>query len=799
MESYSRKEKLQIDVLDIQEEREHFHQDFELLFLLEGEMEVTVGEYRTKLRPEDILVVNANKKHSLCATQNVLYARLFITYQLISDIFESMDIIFWCDSTKGDNEAYEELRKLLKQLLNHYLSTRGGIANFGHIALCYQVMDFISINFLVRAVDKESVDEGDKFEERIFQINNYIRANYHQPISLKELSEKLYLSNGYLSRFFKKNYGMSFVEYLSNIRLYHAVDELLYTDTSITKIAYDNGFSSVAVFNKSFKNTYGETPSAYRKNSRSEKIQREKAIGSAVIEQRLEQFLREDGLRREQREAFSGLQAEYSVKSDVLTKYPGCDMINIGAAEDLMKSEVREHVILLREALRFQYVRFWNIFSKELLIDITNKDGVYHFSRLDSILDFLLQQGLKPHMELGWKPKRIFSNVQHALINEPAMVKLPDIMSWTRFLDGLMRHLTHQYGGAEVKTWRMEVWMPEENCSREEYFELFQSSYETVHKYCRGLKIGGCGFRMDMLNEEGKDFFKAWSRQRCQPDFLTFTFYAYVRGEINQDNYSKRVTDNERVLHCVQKAREIADLSGFQSKAIWLTEWNLTISDRNYINDTCFKGAYIIKNILDAYEWVEGMAYFLGSDRVSEYYDSNVMLHGGTGILSRDGILKPAGFAFEFLNRLYPFYIGKGENSLITTDRQGTYGIVCHNQKQLNYNYYLSKENEIEKENIWKYFDDREGLELEICLTDVEDGTYQIKVYRINEANGSVLDIWGEMEYEKELERSDIRYFRRICEPKLNILKAEAVNGKLLVKTLLAANEICFIRISYVA
>ena len=28
---------------------------------------------------------------------------------------------------------------------------------------------------------------------------------------------------------------------------------------------------------------------------------------------------------------------------------------------------------------------------------------------------------------------------------------------------------------------------------------------------------------------------------------------------------------------------------------VYVTEWNLTISDRNYINDTCFKGAYVVK------------------------------------------------------------------------------------------------------------------------------------------------------------------------------------------------------------
>ena len=113
-------------MLNIREEREHFHQDIELLFVLEGTLDVAMGEQTTHMQPEDILVINANKRHCLKGSPDILFARLYITYQLVSDIFESTDIIFWCDSTKGDTDRYREMRETLKKLLNHYLSTRGG-------------------------------------------------------------------------------------------------------------------------------------------------------------------------------------------------------------------------------------------------------------------------------------------------------------------------------------------------------------------------------------------------------------------------------------------------------------------------------------------------------------------------------------------------------------------------------------------------------------------------------------------------------------------------------------------------
>ena len=799
MSAYTKKEKLKIEVLNTQQEREHFHQDIELLFVLEGALEVRIGEQVISMKEEDLFVVNANKKHSLKGTEDILFARLFITYQLVSDIFESMNIIFWCDSTRSDNQRYDELRAAMKELLNHYLSTQGGVANFGHIALCYRVMDLLSVHFLVKSGDKEKLDDFDKFQERIAQINNYIRANYAQPISMKELSEKLYLSNGYLSRFFKKNYGMSFAEYLTNIRLFHAVDDLLYTNMPITKIAFENGFGSMAAFNKAFKTVYGEPPSAFRSQSREDKKKQEKSEMEIIAEGRLEAFLRNDGLKREQELLTRKETAEYDVKHYELLRTFWNDMINVGAAEDLLDSGVREHVVLLKEALQFQYVRFWRIFSEEMLLNVYGREECHNFSRLDSILDFLLQNGLKPHIELGMKPKRVMSSVQNVIVQGAGQDGIPSLERWRDTLHRLMKHLLHRYGSSEVKAWRMELWFVEELMNQggnlQQYFEVFDATAEIIHQYSRELLVGGCGFRVDMWEQGGIEMMSLWRKRPIQPDFLSFLYYGYERGEVAQDMYSKRITDNEGVLHWVQDMKNALEEIGYGGMPVYCTEWNLTISDRNYINDTCFKGAYIVKNYIDAYGKIDNMAYFLGSDRISEYYDSSDMLFGGMGILSRDGVMKPAAFAFDFLNRQFPYFVGKGENYMITTDAMGVYGIVCHNQKKLNYNYYLSREDQVDRGNIWKYFEDRTVLEQEILLTNVEPGVYQMKTYRINEKNGSVLELWADMDFEKEITRNDIRYFRKICEPKLTIHKQEAQNGALKIKIRMEPNEIAFIRI----
>ena len=106
MNNYSKLNKVSLEIRNQVEEREHFHQDIELIYVLDGSMTVEIGDQKSELKADDILVINANKKHWLQTNdKNILYLRLGIAYQLVSDVFQSVDIIFWCDSV-----SYTHLR-----------------------------------------------------------------------------------------------------------------------------------------------------------------------------------------------------------------------------------------------------------------------------------------------------------------------------------------------------------------------------------------------------------------------------------------------------------------------------------------------------------------------------------------------------------------------------------------------------------------------------------------------------------------------------------------------------------------
>ena len=798
------KEKFRTEVYDQANGVENFRQEIVLIFVLEGSLEVSVENKISHMKKEDILVVNANKRHVLRSAGEVLFMIQLIDTALVSETMQTHDVIFWCDSSVSENGRYEDLRVLLRRMLNHYIETGENALSFSYLSDCYAILNNLTANFMIQTGSDAGADaeEGDRYEERLQQINNYIYANYDQAISMKDLSEKLFLSNGYLSRFFKKNYGMSFASYLTNVRVYHAADDLLYTDAPITRIAYNNGFTSAALFNKDFKKAYGVTPSEFRKKSLPSGQKKENEARWKALEKRLEKVLIEKPDKDTDNTHAAIVYGEFSAqKSEPLQMYWD-KIINFGSAASMLNSAVREQLLLLHQALGFEYVRFWNIFSRELYIDPT-QEGDFHFSQIDSILDFILEQGMKPFIELGMKPDVLHYEIGRVspATDEGGWTGQETIEMWERLMRAFLRHLSNRYGQDALDGWKMELWYDEDWRREPEkyndaYLEKFRITRSLIKACNEKIQFGGYSIRMDVGAEPRADFLKRWNQDEGRPDFISIMYYGYERGGDGLDELAKRTTDNEALLHMLTREKKLIREAGFTDVPVYVNDWNLTPSVRNYINDTTFKGAYIIKNIIDIYGLVDEMGYGAGSDRVFNYFDTSELLFGGTGLMTNDGIMKPAAFAFDFMNhRLFPYYLGKTANYLVTSDLHDNYAVICHNQQRLNYNYYLTNETGLDRSNMWKYYEGRKKMNIRIRIADATDGEYSVKLYRINDGYGSVLRIWEELDFEKEPSRNDIKYFRRACEPNMTIRKTEAIGGVLMIEEQLQPNEIAVIRI----
>lgn len=162
---------------------------------------------------------------------------------------------------KPNQPAYKEIRQTLinSMEIGYYRKT------FFELELKSELLKLLHLLFQYNYVysSKQSID-GYRREEKIRKIIDYISEHYQEDLSIKLLAELCGYSPTHFMNFFKKNLGVSCMDYLIHYRLRKATELLQHSTLSVLEIASSVGFSNLSNFNRQFKKVYKTTPRKYR-------------------------------------------------------------------------------------------------------------------------------------------------------------------------------------------------------------------------------------------------------------------------------------------------------------------------------------------------------------------------------------------------------------------------------------------------------------------------------------------------------------------------------------------------------
>lgn len=127
-----------------------------------------------------------------------------------------------------------------------------------------RIMEGISRSLASRSHSKHS--------EVMMKLVAYIREHYQEPLSLQLVSDMIYMNSNYVSKLFKNTTGMTFIDYLTEIRFKEACRLLSDTDLSINDVAEMSGFNKQSL-NRTIKKFTGLTPSEYRNKEIEKRLQ----------------------------------------------------------------------------------------------------------------------------------------------------------------------------------------------------------------------------------------------------------------------------------------------------------------------------------------------------------------------------------------------------------------------------------------------------------------------------------------------------------------------------------------------
>ncbi len=807
-------------------ENVHTHLDIELFYVLEGRVDFTIEEKVYTMVAEDFLIVNSGRRHAYEGSPDALAGCFHIAYDELARLLKQSMVLFWCNSTAEDGELYEEVREIIQKIINQHYYHDGEDLIYLH-SLHYELLHVLQNNFLLTEEDSRYRGEQHKFDDRKHKIAEYIRQNYDKPIVLSDLARELYLSTAYLSKYIKKQFGMSFLEYVNSIRLGYAISELLYSDKPVVRIAMDTGFANSAAFNKAFKEKYNTTPSVYRSQWQGEPSGASKNVrAEKKLKKKVDSYFAKHRNGPVRPLNVQDITLNHSQGQPL--NYHWQEMINGGAAADLLRSDMQDHLRQLRERLHFKYVRFWDIYAPEMFLDRAAGEGyslaadgtggkdetAYNFSRLDMILDFLTRSGMKPYMELGMKPKKLLRSRQSVLLSGRSGDGIfAEDWKIRSFMKALMEHLIDRYGMAEVEQWYFELWMKEDEDlffrkdipgsegMMKKYFHWFDVTAKTLRTLLPGVRIGGGGLYLRHGKERFLELLGYWKEFEQQPDFMTFYCYSYPAEMDTTDKVRNQSLDKNYMKSFLRDVRQLMVSAGYADIPVHVTEWNFTVSNRNVFNDSCQKGAYVMKNIIDSVGMADVLGYWCASDIFSEFYDSDQFICGGSGLLTRNGICKPAYYAMEFLCHAGHLLYERGDNYMITGDGKEYWYVLCHNYKHFNYQYGLRAEDDVHVDEQKHLLTDVRKLRMRFTLPLLPAAggaglvPLEIKTYAVNEHNGSIQDNWLKAGLPGFLHAEDLKYLRSASVPAVRVHYQESEDGRVCFETTLEANEIQWIRI----
>lgn len=231
----------------------HWHEHLELHYILQGALELRIGQSTHTLRPGDLAVINGNEAHSsLCPGR--LKERILI--------FQP-EALF----PKFERSAFQRIIPQDPRIAAFFASFEAEYSQKqpGHEAACLgillQLTAHLIRNYTLSPSSGMEYRQHTRQLQRFMPVTEYIALHYAEPISPETLAGLVFLSTDRFNHLFKETMGIPLRRYINDIRLHSARDWLEKGLCTPSEAAAQAGFTDYNHFGRLFRQAFGCPPS----------------------------------------------------------------------------------------------------------------------------------------------------------------------------------------------------------------------------------------------------------------------------------------------------------------------------------------------------------------------------------------------------------------------------------------------------------------------------------------------------------------------------------------------------------
>ena len=746
--------------------REMTFSNLTCVFVTEGELACQTTQETLILKPGDFIFFNVNQKVVLSPhtiIPNKAFKISVSTSYMVKHYNNFLASQFHCHSLMNDPQIIPHIQKLrsdLSQLIVTFFSGEQVKRIKATIKLQEILLTLIE-KFEFKVFDETTL----KYSENLNETLAYIHAHYREPIKLGEVAEASFLSASTLSRIFQEQLGIKFTTYINQLRIQTSLNDLLYNQDSIEKIASNYGFSNSKTYRSQFQRFMKMSPTEYKKQFfEAEKEDREKINANPLLieDSKLDLLLKTVGHEPDTFELIETQVPKTIVHIDserTKVQQRADIMIHIDGFEALFLDEVKEQILIIKKEIGCHYIVIQELFNHSASSYQMYKDSNFSiyspFNRFDKIIDFLRTNQLKIHHQIKL-------NRENYLIQ----MNSKDLEIYLHFLDYLIR-------GGDSSIWRVEFQFEKNEIKQNSMiFNNLRNQIKAIHEQIvvgASLPIGYPDYDFKLL-EEG-EFFK--ENVLANSEFVGYESEPNRSLErLDYGAYELFTTKD------VSKLKHVLESWGVNLPIV-LTSWNTLMGDSLYTSGYFFRPGLIVNELSRLDSLVDSYGFWLNT----YLFEEN---KGGLESIDYDGLelfhyhncRRPTFFALKLYKRLRGEIVAIGKHFILTSI-YGNYQLLTWNAQ------YFSPNLGNETEYLKKF-----ALELEVESSNISDGLYQVKQFLLDKKNGAIFYSYEQFSTRQLLDEEGHEYLSRTTHPRMNIFDIEVKKGKVL-SSYLEANSVC--------
>lgn len=433
-------------------------------------------------------------------------------------------------------------------------------------------------------------------------------------------------------------------------------------------------------------------------------------------------------------------------------------MFGSGRAILSLRESYRQDLREVKRATDFKYVRFHAILDDE--VGVYGEDAadnpVYNFSYVDQIYDGLLENGVRPFVELSFMPQKLAAQqIFQSFWYKPNVSPPKSWDKWSDLISHLASHLIQRYGSAEVSQWYFEVWN-EPNLDfwagdpkEQTYYQLYDVTAKALKAVDSRLRVGGPATAQAAWVDR---FIRHCVENHIPLDFVSTHVYANDTAK-NVFGTDENISRNQMVCRAVRKVHDQIKGSTLPDLPLIWSEYNASYLTEPDVTDSTYIGPWLADTIRQCDGLVDMLSYWTFSDVFEEQGIVKQPFYGGYGLIAERGLPKPSFNAFKLLHRLGGQRLeNKSDSVLVTRRDDGTLVLA-----------------------IWNLFlpeDPGEPKTFNLAFKG-ESADRRAIVYRLDSAHGSLLPKYNEMGkpvYPTRQQISELRKAAEIPPPQQEIL-----------------------------